>query len=38
MLMEVIKAIRNIRAEKAVPPGREIPAVFLADPWAKEAA
>ncbi len=36
MLMEVIKAVRNIRAEKAVPPGREVPAVFLADPWAKE--
>jgi len=30
-LMEVIRAIRNIRAEKTVPPGREISAVFHAE-------
>jgi len=29
--MEVIRAIRNIRAEKTVPPGREISAVFHAE-------
>ena len=36
MIMDVIKAIRNIRAEKSVPPGREVPAIFHADPQAKE--
>src|SRR5690606_35945847 len=36
MIMDVIRAIRNIRAEKAVPPGREIPAIFHADARAKE--
>lgn len=31
VLMEVIKAVRNIRAEKGVPPGKEVPAIALAD-------
>lgn len=31
VVMEVVKAVRNIRAEKNVPPGREVPAIALAD-------
>ena len=31
VVMEVVKAIRNIRAEKGVPPGKEVPAIMLAD-------
>src|SRR5690606_25733553 len=36
-VMEVIKAIRNIRAEKGVAPGRETAAVLLAEGDALEA-
>jgi valyl-tRNA synthetase len=30
LVMEIVRAIRNLRAEKNVPPGRRIPAILLA--------
>lgn len=31
LIMDVVKAVRNIRAERGVPPGRTVPAIALAD-------
>jgi len=33
LLMDLIRAIRNVRAEYDVEPGRRIPALFAAGPW-----
>jgi len=34
LLMELIRSVRNVRAEYNVEPGRRIPALFAAGPWA----
>jgi valyl-tRNA synthetase len=33
LVMEIVRAIRNLRSEKKVPPSRLIRAIFVADDW-----